>query len=260
MSDLGFAPPRSTRRAYVPDAELSDMAAFCGSDGFSVRGVPVPAEPLAADRKYGLEPAIDRARYTRLPGVRLRGTTPDPLDEPGAKPGRCSDILYRDASGNPVAFPVVSNFSEEQRREATDAMLRRYLAEPGVILYDGPNGRLERRGRLHVMYRTCRGCGEEFMKWRFSWQSQKWGWHCSSECRAEAKRRYNRERRANTPNKERVIPDHRYARECAHCGSAYTVIVPAGTFQRVGKYCSDTCRAEAKRKADRERMRRKRAA
>jgi len=246
MSDLGYAPARAARRAYEPDAALSDMAAFCGSDGFSVRGIPVPAEPLAADRKYGLEPAVDRETYERLPGVRLRGTTPDPLDEPGARPGRGSDILYRDADGEPVVFPVVSNFTEEQRKEATDAMLRRYLTEPGVILYDGPNGRLkavpqsdralmrvrsgdqrdpvyaglpcrrisgdpsvkraqvrrlriagqplERRGRLHVMYRTCRGCGESFMKYRFATQRAKWGWVCSPECQKERKRRADRER------------------------------------------------------------------
>lgn len=194
MTDLGYAPPRSTRRAYSPDVEMADMVSFCGADGFSVRGIPVPAEPLAVDRRYGLEPAVDRERYERLPGMRLRGTTPDPLDEPGAKPGRGADILYRDADGKPVVFPVRSNFTDEQRKEATDAMLRRYLAEPGVILYDGPNGRLERRGRLHVMYRTCRSCGEEFMKWRFATQRAKWGWVCSPECQKAHKRRADRER------------------------------------------------------------------
>jgi len=194
MSDFGYAPPRSTRRAYVPDAELSDMIDFCGSDGFSVRGVPVPAEPLAADRKYGLEPAVDRERYTRLPGVRLRGATPDPLDEPGARPGRCSDILYRDADGKPVVFPVRSNYTPEQAAEAYARVLSEALRLPGVVLYDGPNGRLTRHGNKHVMTRVCRSCGSEFRKWRYITQTGKWGWNCSEDCRREYKRRADRER------------------------------------------------------------------
>lgn len=188
MTDLGYTPARATRRAYEPDTELGDMISFCGADGFSVRGIPVPAEPLAADRKYGLEPAVDRERYTRTPGVRLRGTTPDPLDH-GAKPGRGADILYEGK-----VFPVVSNFTDEQRREAYDRLLAEALALPGVVLYDGPNGRLARHGNKHVMTRVCRSCGTEYSKWRYATQTGKWGWNCSEECRKEYKRRADRER------------------------------------------------------------------
>lgn len=188
MTDLGFTPARATRRAYEPEAELSEMISFCGADGFSVRGIPVTAAPLANDRKYGLEPTVDRERYARLPGVRLRGTTPDPLDH-GGKPGQSSDILYEGK-----AFPVRSNFTDEQRREAHARVLAKALALPGEVLYEGPNGLLKLHGNKHVMTRVCRSCGAEYSKWRYATQTGKWGWNCSPECQKEYKRRADRER------------------------------------------------------------------
>lgn len=170
------------------DLEFAALNAHCGADGYSVHAAPIPARPSTLDKRFGLEPEIDRERHVRLPGTRLRGTTQDPLDN-GAKPGRNADILFEGRS-----FAVTSNLTEEQRQKATDAMLRRHLADPGELLYEGPKGRLERRGRLHVMHRECKHCGKPFMRWRLFYQKRRWGWLCSESCRAEAKRTADRER------------------------------------------------------------------
>ncbi|MFI1090934.1 hypothetical protein [Streptomyces sp. NPDC020917] len=168
---------------------LAELTQFCGADGFSVRGAAIPASPLAADRTYGLDPAVDRERYARIPGgYRLRGFYPDPMDNPGTKPGRSADIV------GPLGIqPVVSNYTEAQRASAITAMLERY-ASADEVLYDGPNGRLERHGPLHVMVRNCRNCGQNYTRWRFASQRRKWGWSCSAECQRDAKRRADRER------------------------------------------------------------------
>ncbi|MGW3821717.1 hypothetical protein ACWEAF_05260 [Streptomyces sp. NPDC005071] len=156
--------------------------------GFSVTAARIPARPTAADQRYGLEPEVDRERFARLPGYRLRGTAPDPLDV-GATPGRGADILFEGR-----VFPVVSSLSLEESQAATGAMVARCMAVPGETLHEDAQGRLVRHGRIVVMHRNCRHCGAEFTSWRFLGQRRRWATFCSADHRAVFKRVQDRQR------------------------------------------------------------------
>lgn len=158
------------------------------AEGFSVTGARIPAKPTARDRKFGLEPLVDREVFARTPGYRLRGTTPDPLDH-GAAPGRGADILWEGR-----AFKVVSNFTPEESARAYAELLRAALELPGVTLHEGANGTLRAHGNKIVMYRTCKSCGQDYVRWRYVGQRRQWGINCSADCAEDAKRRADRER------------------------------------------------------------------
>jgi hypothetical protein len=153
-----------------------------------VTAARLPARPTATDKRFGLDPLVDRERYARLPGYRLRGTTPDPLDF-GASPGRAADILFEGR-----VFPVVSSFTLEESQAATGAMLARFMALPGVPLHEDERGRLVRHGRIAVMHRRCRHCGAAFWAWRFVGQRRRWATFCSADHRVAYKRVQDRER------------------------------------------------------------------
>lgn len=180
---MDFSSPRSTRRPLTPEAYAeaclySDDVAF----GFSVTAERIPARPMATDQRYGLDPLVDRERYGRLPGYRLQGTTPDPLDF-GAVPGRGSDLLYEGR-----VFPVVSSFTLAESQAATGAMVARCMAVPGETLHEDERGRLVRHGRIVVMQRACRHCSADFTSWRFLGQRRRWPTFCSSDHRTAYKR------------------------------------------------------------------------
>ncbi|WP_330247126.1 hypothetical protein OHA33_33090 [Streptomyces sp. NBC_00562] len=137
---------------------------------------------MATDQRYGLDPLVDRERYGRLPGYRLQGTTPDPLDF-GAVPGRGSDLLYEGR-----VFPVVSSFTLAESQAATGAMVARCMAVPGETLHEDERGRLVRHGRIVVMQRACRHCSADFTSWRFLGQRRRWPTFCSSDHRTAYKR------------------------------------------------------------------------
>lgn len=180
---------RPTRRPLTP--ELFAEACLYADDhigGFSVTAERIPARPTAADLRYGLEPEVDRERYGRLPGYRLRGTAPDPLDF-GTVAGRGADILFEGR-----VFPVVSSLSLEESQAATGAMVARCMAVPAVPLHEDARGRLVRHGRIVVMHRCCRQCGAEFTSWRFTGQRRRWGTFCSADHRAAHKRVQDRQR------------------------------------------------------------------
>lgn len=158
------------------------------AEGFSVTGARIVAKPNAQDRKFGLEPTIERETLARTPGYRLRGTTPDPLDD-GASAGRGADILW-----NGRVFAVVSNMTPEQSARAYAELLESALVLPGITLHEGANGTLRRHGNKELMFRTCRSCGQDYVKWRYVGQSRKWGFNCSDECARDYKRRADRER------------------------------------------------------------------
>lgn len=173
-----------TTEAYAEACLYSDDVAF----GFSVTSERIPARPTAADTRYGLEPEVDRERFARLPGYRLRGTTPDPLDF-GSAAGRGADMLH-----DGRVFPVVSSFTLEESQAATGAMVARFMAVPAVPLHEDERGRLVRHGRIVVMHRTCRHCSVEFASWRFLGQRRRWPTFCSADHRAAHKRVQDRER------------------------------------------------------------------
>ncbi|MFE9765076.1 hypothetical protein ACFYPC_11170 [Streptomyces sp. NPDC005808] len=181
--------PRPARRPDTPES-FAEACLYADDHigSFSVTAVRLPARPTLADKRYGLDPLVDRERYGRLPGYRLRGTTPDPLDF-GASPGRGADILYEGRT-----FPVVSSFTLEQSQAATGAMVARFMAAPGVPLHDGSAGRLVRHGRIVVMHRRCRQCGEAFTSWRFLGQRRRWPTFCSADHRTAYKRVQDRQR------------------------------------------------------------------
>jgi hypothetical protein len=196
MSDELCAPPRATRytaeREYQ-DATLDDMADHFGADGFTVRGALLPSQRRSRkDRKWDLEPEVGSEQYARLPGHRMRGTTPDPLDDPTfTKRGRQADILY-----NGAAFPCTSNFTTEQSKAAHAAVKARAVAGKagGTELYDGEKGTLTRVDAQQVMTRVCKHCAAEFDQVIGATQKKRWAWFCTDECRAADKRRADRER------------------------------------------------------------------
>ncbi|WP_327240184.1 hypothetical protein OG243_26615 [Streptomyces sp. NBC_01318] len=142
---------------------------------------------------------MDNAGFSVIGNTRslpLRGLTPDPLD---ALPwldrtGRQHDILYRDADGIAVTFPVVSNFTLEQTQQATGAFLARATAEPGRIIWDDHRGTLVLHPRVKVLTRCCRQCGESFRQWRFPTQRRRYATFCSADHRAAYKRVTDRQR------------------------------------------------------------------
>lgn len=158
------------------------------AEGFSVTGARIAARPNAQDRRFGLEPVVDRESYARTPGYRLRGTTPDPLDD-GASAGRGADILYEGR-----VFAVVSNMDPEQSARAYAELLESALALPGITLHESANGTLRQHGNKMIMFRVCKNCGQDFVKWHYAGQRRKWGLNCSDECAREHKRRADRER------------------------------------------------------------------
>lgn len=175
--------PRPTRRPETPESFAE--ACLYSDDfigGFSVTAARLPARSTALDTRFGLEPEVDRERYGRLPGYRLRGTAPDPLDV-GVLPGRAADILYEGRT-----FPVVSSFTLEESQAATGAMVARFMAVPAVPLHEDARGRLVRHGAIAVMHRCCRHCGAEFTSWRFVGQRRRWPTFCSADHRAAHKR------------------------------------------------------------------------
>lgn len=195
MTDHGYSLPRPTRRQMTPgeiaEAELYDDGVL---HGFTITAERIAARPTAHDTKYGLSPSIDRETYGRTPGYRLRGTTPDPLDEPGTKKrGRQADILFEGRT-----FPVESNVSPATSKALTAAMVDRHEASPGTLLYDGAKGRLTQHGRIKVMYRACKCCGVEFRQWVLVSQRRRWAWFCSEEHQLAAKRVADRERQRET--------------------------------------------------------------
>lgn len=132
----------------------------------------------------------------------LRGFTPDPLDSlPWLDvTGRQHDIPYRDAAGNAVTFPVVSNFTLEESQQATGAFLARATAEPGRIIWDDHRGTLTLHPRVKVLTRCCRQCGAEFRQWRFPTQRRRYATFCSADHRAAYKRVQDRNRQRDRRN------------------------------------------------------------